>query len=456
MNPEILAIRLGSGLSPKYPLPQENADFTASVRRAQKPSDIPGTQEFHAQNKQRRLAQKKSQQGDKAAAKEYKRINREMRHTLISIRKQRIARALDDPLGFGERLVQFWADHFTVSAGSVYGQSRTAAYVEEAIRPHIGGNFADMMIAAETHPAMTTYLTQSQSVGPNSPLAKRQRQQGKARRGLNENLAREMIELHSLGVGAAYTQKDVRQLAELLTGLTYLPSDGGIFQPAMAEPGAETVLGNSYGGQAQASLKDIHSVIRDLARHEATSRHIARKMAIHFVSDDPPASLVDKLAESFRDSEGDLSAVNAVLVEAPEVEQNFRQKVRQPFDFLIAALRALGIQGKHIGKLPPPKTMPFLIRPLAAMGQEWDGQTGPDGWSESGENWVTPLGIAARIDWSVQMPQRLRKNLPDPRKFLIKSLGQTASKELQWAVPKAEGRGEGIAIVLASSDFNRR
>lgn len=450
--PELASIRLGYGLSPLIPPPPGPPDVMASVARAGADDNAVSMDQVRQLQLKDKALDKRFKAGDAAAEAEIRAARLDVRRRVNVTVQRNIVRALDAPSGFGERLVQFWCDHFTVSGGNPYGRLMAAAMRDEAIRPHVAGNFSDMLFAAATHPRMLLYLNQDRSFGPNSAFARKHPQRNL---GLNENLAREMIELHSLGVGADYTQADVRQLAELLTGLIYLPGNGNAFLPNRAEPGAETVLGRSYGGKGPAVLDDIRAAIRDLALHPATARHLAHKLAVHFVDDDPPKGLVDRMAAAYADSGGDLPPVYAVLATGPELDSHFRRKLRQPYDFMIAALRGLGISGADIMALRPKLARNLLIEPLTAMGQAWERPRGPDGWPEEAANWATPQGLAARINWAMRVPGKLR-DLPDPRSLLEAALGQTASRELRWAVPKAESDREGVMIVLASADFNRR
>lgn len=450
---ELAAIRLGYGLSPRKPSPATPADLVAAISSAGPDRSAISVQD--ARDLQLQLAQTaRGMNPDDANAVEARRLaRRDVRTYSEQIQLIRFARAVGDAGGFGERLVQFWFDHFTVTNGTAVQSVMTAAYVDQAIRPNLTGRFADLMFAVETHPRMITYLNQDRSFGPNSPFSKRRRERNL---GLNENLAREMIELHSLGVGADYAQRDVRQLAELLTGLTYSARDDRVFNPNMAEPGAETVLGVRYGGRGKASIDDIRAVIEDLAAHPATAAHISRKLAVHFIADDPPQELVDRLTQVWTDTGGDLSAMNLALAEAPELQTHFRQKLRQPFDFVVAALRGLGMGRNDVMALTPREFQAWLIRPMAGMGQRWGTPRGPDGWPEAAAAWATPQGLAARIDWAMRQFQQFVPEPPDPRVFMQASLGTTASEPLLWAVPKAESVREGLAVVLASADFNRR
>lgn len=443
--PELAAIRLGYGLSPLSSPPADPEALVAAVRTAGPDGDAFSVARDHLPHRSRFSDLNRSTAPDKDA--QIQALRDIVRDIGARAPRIRMARAVGDAGGFGERLVQFWADHFTVTDGSVFDVVTAAAFVDEAIRPHLMGRFADLMVAAETHPRMITYLDQVTSIGPNSRA-------GKTGRGVNENLAREMIELHSLGAGSGYGQRDVRQLALLLTGLTFRPNRdaASFYNRNWAEPGSFEVLGKTYRRDKDA----IREVIEDLAAHAATARHIARKLAVHFVSDDPPDSLVQRLAQAFRDSRGDLPTLYLVLAEAPELRDCFRQKLRQPFDYVVAALRGCGFSHADIMALEERAFRNLLLGGMFVMGQKWGSPRGPDGWPEDASAWATAQGLAGRIDWAMRMLPKLRPDLPDPRAFMQAALGDSASDALRWAVPKAETPAEGLAVILASPDFNRR
>ncbi|MDS9466150.1 DUF1800 domain-containing protein [Paracoccus sp. MBLB3053] len=450
--PELAAIRLGFGLSPiMAPPPDVDALLAGLARSAPGPGAVTTAKAQELQNELMALRAVRRQ--DERSEKEFKAFNQRMGRTIAFDLRLRMARAVDDPTGFGERLVQFWADHFTIRPMGVGRNPLAMAFVDEAIRPHIAGRFEDMFFAADTHPMMLVYLDQNTSRGPNS-MAARNRKDKKL--GLNENLAREAMELHSLGAGAPYTQDDVRELAELLTGLTYDSKKGFAYRPQIAEPGAEQVLGVNYGGEKRASLDDIRAAFRDIARRPETAQYLSRKLAVHFVSDDPSPELVEAMASVWRETGGDLPQVYRVLATHPDLAANLRAKVRQPFDLVVAGFRALGITGKDVRDLEFKKFRAFAFDPMARMGQRWMNQNGPDGWPEDPQAWIAPQLLAARITWATQMPQRMLKKLPDPREMLVTTLGSTRSDGLAWAVPKAESQAEGVALILASNDFNRR
>src|SRR5438105_11405463 len=254
--------------------------------------------------------------------------------------KARVAAALDAEIGFAERLVWFWSNHFCISADKGQVRPFAGAFEREAIRAHLRGRFGEMLRAVETHPAMLIYLDNARSIGPSS-------QAGKNRgRGLNENLAREILELHTLGVRTVYSQDDVTNFAKVITGWTVIPArqdplHGGefTFNPRMHEPGTQTVIGKGY---AEADFDQGARVLADLARHPATATHVARKLARHFVADDPPLALIDRLSRRFMATEGDLKEIAKALVSAPEAWAPSRGKLKRPGEWIVGALRAVG------------------------------------------------------------------------------------------------------------------
>ncbi len=362
--------------------------------------------------------------------------------------KQTLARAVASPDSLRERLTAFWADHFTTLARSIIYRHLVTPFVEEAIRPNLMGSFADMLVAVTTHPIMLLALQQTASMGENSRAGLR------LGRGLNENLARELMELHTLGVDGGYSQTDVRELAEVLTGLFYNPMRGFSFRSEWAEPGAETVLGKTYGPSA--SLAQIEVVLRDLAVHPSTARHIARKLVVHFVSDTPDPNLVASLTDVFEGTGGDLGALTQALLEDPRAWVSERTKVRPPFEFIAASLRALGVPPEAILNANNDDLRRFLRIPLRIMGQPWQSPIGPDGWPEDADAWIIPQSMAGRISWAMQAPANMLESLPDPREFVTTALGPNAPEVVRFAAASAETRSDGVGLVLASPAFQRR
>jgi uncharacterized protein (DUF1800 family) len=449
---EMAAIRLGFGLSPLMPPPADVAAVLAGPANAGPGPEAMTTDEARSIARSFREGVRARRDG-RPESPESIEANRRLGGMQAEDLRRRVVRAVDDPIGFGERLVQFWCDHFTARSINKVNTGLALAFQDEAIRPHLNGRFEDMLFAAETHPMMLIYLDQVSSRGPNSPFVRRRAER---KLGLNENLAREAMELHSLGVGASYSQKDVRQLAELLTGLSFSHDEGFSFDRAIAEPGAETVLGKSYGGHRHGGLEDIRAAFRDLARRPETALHVSRKLAVHFVADEPPEDLVRAMAEAWRDGDGALAPVYRVLVTHPALAANLRAKVRQPFDLIVTGLRALGVTGPQIARMDDQSFRRAVWSHMPLMGQPWNQPKGPDGWPEEADAWIAPQTMAARINWALRMPGLMLDEPPDPRAMLAATFGGTESEELAWAVPKAESAAEGVVLILASSDLNRR
>lgn len=306
------------------------------------------------------------------------------------------------------------------------------------------------MQAAILHPLMIHYLDQIRSIGP---LSKRAKNGGKGQ-GLNENLAREVMELHTLGVGAVYTQTDVTQLAELLTGVTYAKPMQLKFRKDLAEPGPEVVLGKTYGA-GEPSIRNVREVLRDLARHPATAAHLARKLAVHFVSDTPDPALVAALENQYLDTGGDLGALTQTMLTHPSAWDNAQSNVKMPFHFMGSALRAIGTDPRAIQAVEEKDTRKIFYKPLSDMGHIWEKPTGPDGLSEEDSAWVSPQGLAARLQWAITIPQLLTPELPDPRHFVQTALGRFSTPAVDFAANAAESRSDGVGLILASPAFQR-
>lgn len=364
---------------------------------------------------------------------------------------QSLLRWIHTDSGFQERLVAFWTDHFTARGKIPVLKNATSAYIEEAIRPNITGSFADMLVATTTHPLMLHFLDQNVSIGPASTAAAR----AKKLKGLNENLAREVMELHTLGVGGPYSQADVRQLAELFTGLSYTKKSGFRFRSEFSEPGGETILGKTYGGNP-ATLESIQEALHDLATHPATARHIAQKLAVHFVADTPDPALVQHIEGRFNDTGGNLMSVYAALLEHPSSWGARLANVKPPVDFIASTCRALALDRKHFGVVAGKRVRRLLQTPLNLMGQPWLRPNGPDGWTEEDAAWITPQGVSTRLRWALSAPQKLRRDLPDPRLFVTTALGPFAPPSVQFAAQSAESKSDAIGLVLASPAFQRR
>lgn len=446
----LAAIRYGYGHRPDAPS-QDSANALLAQLSASDPLDenfpAPRTEdrisEYLAFQKVRRAFKK----GDASEADEQA-ARLKIGKVVTEDFRAAIQRPVVSAAGFRERLNSFWYDHFTVSAKGRELAYILAAYQGEAIRPHIAGRFTDLLFAVVTHPAMLMYLDQQKSTGPSSVVGKRRGL------GLNENLAREVLELHTLGVGAGYSQRDVTELAELFTGLRFTKKGFG-FNPRFAEPGAETVLGARFGGDGRAKLSDIKAALHHIATRPETAQHLARKLAVHFVADTPDAGLVEQIAEAYQSSEGDLFAAYSAMLDHPRAWSAEFAKVKRPFDYVVSTFRVMGFDQAMLGGLNRKELRQGIQQPMEAMGERFARPPGPDGWPEAAEAWITPATLAARIEWVTELARRFAQDR-DPRALLDVALGDAASANTRFVVGGAESKWEGVALVLASPEFNRR
>jgi uncharacterized protein (DUF1800 family) len=346
--------------------------------------------------------------------------------------------AIGAEIGFAERLVWFWSNHFCVNADNTV---MAGAYEREAIRSHVLGRFVELVQAAEGHPAMLIYLTNTLSMGPNSVAGINRT------RGLNENLAREILELHTLGVRTGYTQEDVTSFAKVITGWTILPTDsnpdhGGefIFHPRLHEPGPQTVIGKAY---RDTGVEQGRAVLADLARHPATAQHIATKLARHFVADDPPPALVARLAQRFTETEGDLWEVSKALVTAPESWSEERVKIKRPGEWQVALLRAARFTGDAR----------VMVQGMNRLGEPLWRPPAPRGFPDDNANWLD--GLAHRLDIANIFAQRNGERL-DAAAMLETALGPLASEETRRAVARAESKPQALTLVLMAPEFQWR
>jgi uncharacterized protein (DUF1800 family) len=363
-----------------------------------------------------------------------------------------VAVASDRP--FFERWVRFWSNHFCVSAVKPQVVTLAAPFERDVARAHALGRFEDMLLASAHHPGMLLYLDNATSIGPNSLLASRPQfilqEIRPMMRGRNENLARETLELHTLGVRTGYDQSDVIALANMLTGWTVnrrgIATGGAPFRflaPAH-EPGAQTLLGKRFDqpGEAQAE-----AALHMLAGHPATARHIALKVARHFVADTPPAPLVARLERSFVETRGDLAALAATLVHSPESWAPAAAKLRPPEDYVIATVRALGgpaLEGRQIVGL------------LTRMGQRPLAPSGPDGFADIEGEWIGADPLWKRLEWVTAAATRMASATADPASIGNAVLGPWLHAETLAAVRAADSPAQGLALLLASPEFQRR
>jgi uncharacterized protein (DUF1800 family) len=383
-----------------------------------------------------------------------KAIRGEIRDVYRTAVNASVSSALTSQTPFVDRLVHFWANHFAVSTEKPQVAALAGTFEMEAIRPHVLGRFEDMLIAVERHPAMQLFLDQTRSVGPDSMAALRAEQRNPdQKRGLNENLAREIMELHTLGVRSGYTQADVTEFARALTGWSVAGVKGPqpnnaapgsfVFRPALHEPGARTIMGRTYdqSGEAQAL-----AILHDLAASPATAQHVASKLARHFIADNPPPAVIERLASAFERSNGDLPTVYRALIDSPQAWSPVAVKFKTPWEWTVSSMRGLGWQ--DLGNL---QTAPLLTQ----LGQPLWRPGSPAGYDDIAASWAAPDALVRRVEVAQRFAARAGDQL-DPR-----TLGQTLlvgslSEPTASAVARAESVSTAIALLLVSPDFQRR
>lgn len=504
-KPAMSAIRFGYGIRPGETVPDGAEALLAQLAAGQR--ETLRFPEEGIEGRWKTIGRYQDQMSELPRAREARRLAaRPLRKLVFNLcgrdQHARIAQAVFSPNGFHERLVAFWADHFSVSVRKrrpmyLYGP----LYEAEVIRPRLAGSFTDLLREAITHPAMLTYLDQVKSVGPNS------RRGRNSKRGLNENLGRELLELHTLGAGSGYTQDDVRATALVLTGLTIDHDTGRTeFRKNLAEPGPieMKVLGKAYGGERRA-VEDVHAMLAGLAAAPQTARHICRKLAVHFISDTPPESLVTALIDAWTASDGDLTAVYAAMLHHPASWENPGEKARQPYDYIVTGLRAAGLpesafaqperpdaenrdDDEQMTAITPemaerrkkraaksmdsedvaedrqerrerqkirPLTNPLTVGAAKRLGQPVWEPPSPEGTEEDFATWISTSQLTGRIEWSQQVAARVGPR-SEPLELARAVLRDAARDDTLKVVAQAPSRQAGLSLLLASPEFNRR
>lgn len=453
MKTESIALnRFGLGARPDEQTPADPRRWLLSQLDAYDPLPapwraLPSSAQVAADWVAQQRAQRQAPEEQRAALREaWRRKEGEGYRAAIGMR---VASALQTPAPFAERLVHFWANHFAVSVDKGPVTGLAGNFERDAIRPHIRGRFEDLLASAVRHPAMLVYLDQARSTGPDSPAGRRARLRQRNNAGLNENLAREILELHTLGVRSGYTQQDVTEFARALTGWT-LPDDEAAgmdtpfrFAPALHEPGSRTVLGRTYaaGGEEQA-----RAILRDLATAPATAEHIALKLARHFVADEPPAALVQRLSERFRRSGGELSAVYRELVDAPEAWAPGPGKFKSPWEWGVSSLRALGRR-----EMPAQQAANLMNQ----LGQPVWRPGSPAGYGDTAAAWAAPDALLRRVEVAQRLGAQAGATV-DARALAPRVLPGTLLDATRQAIARADSPATALALLFASPDFLRR
>ena len=382
-------------------------------------------------------------------------FRRNVRDDYVAAVNARTESALTTSAPFVERLVHFWSNHFAVSIQKPAVTDLAGAFELEAIRPFVLGNFKDMILAVEKHPAMLLYLDQAKSIGPNSRAAERLAARDPSKkRGLNENLAREILELHTLGVRSGYTQADVTEFARALTGWSVAGDNakdknivggdnGFVFRPQIHEPGSRTIIGKNY---TQANQAQAEAVLSDLASSPATARHITTQLVQHFVGDTPPSGLIDKLTSTFLSSGGNLMQVYRTLIDAPEAWQPTPAKFKTPWEWLASSLRGLGrnnLDGINVAQI------------LNELGQPLWKPGSPAGYDDIADTWAAPNALLRRVEMAQRLAAPLGDKL-DARTLADKLLLGAISPATLTQISRAESATTGLALLLVCPEFLRR
>ncbi|HEX4389287.1 MAG TPA: DUF1800 domain-containing protein [Steroidobacteraceae bacterium] len=389
-----------------------------------------------------------------AAEAQLQKVGQLLRPVYVSEAGERIAFAVGTERPFLERLTQFWSNHFAVSVDKALLAGLAGGFEREAIRPNVLGNFRDLLLAVETHPAMILYLDNEQSVGPHSQAAARAERRGAPRRvGINENLAREILELHTLGVGAGYTQGDVTTFAEVISGWSIGGEGAGrfaagapghfVFRPELHEPGAKIVLNTRY---PEGGFEQGVAVLHDLARQSATAQHIATKLARHFIADEPPPTAVGRIAAAFTAGEGHLPSVYAALIETREAWAQPLTKYKTPNDYVTSALRGVAL---------PPDARRGALAPFELLGQRTWQPGSPAGWPDKSADWDGASALMKRLEWAEAVAARLGSRR-DAQDLAPQLLGADLSVPTRAAVAHAASAAQALTLLLAAPEFMRR
>jgi uncharacterized protein (DUF1800 family) len=380
---------------------------------------------------------------------------------LSQLTAQKVHRAAYSEQQLYELMVDFWMNHFNVYYEKGATRWYTTGYERDAIRPHALGNFRDMLRATARHPAMLIYLDNWQSTGPDSPSARWARKAGRPEPSLNENYARELLELHTLGVDGGYTQNDVVEVARVFSGWTVDgPSEGGgfSFSDNRHDDGEKTVLGVKIA--AGGGVEEGERVLDVLVSHPSTAEHIARKLCRRFVADEPPRSLVYRVAGAFRGSGGDIRTALRELLHSPEfnASASFRAKVKSPLELAVSSVRALGADVRETDG---------LSSAVAAMGQPLYLCAPPTGYPDTAVAWLSPGGFLKRIEFAsdlcdgdvrgVRVRLQRRVQWDWLRSSLLEGeVSEATAQALREALSAQASPQRVMALAIGSPEFQRR
>jgi uncharacterized protein (DUF1800 family) len=362
--------------------------------------------------------------------------------SVLSMQVWWLNRMLNTPAPIQEKMALYFHGHFTSSAIQKGTAAKLTYDQNQLFRNAALGNLRELTRAVSKDPAMLIYLDNASSIGPDSVAGINRN------RGINENLGREILELHTLGVRSGYNQDDVVSLAKAITGWTIYatadnPDHGGefLYHPRLHEPGPETVLGKAY---RDTGVEQGRAVLADLARNPATARHVATKLARHFIADEPSPALIETLTKTFLATDGDLWQVSKALVAAPESWSPDQAKMKHPSEWMVASIRAAGFNNGDVRRMVPA---------LNRLGEPLWRPPAPKGFGDENADWLD--GLAHRLDTANAIAQNYGERL-DPQAMLETSLGPIASTETRSAVTRAETRQQALTLLLMAPEFQRR
>lgn len=393
----------------------------------------------YQQNKKDNKNNKKQQVNRKPSID--KNNNNYTRKMMVTMSADTIEQAVTSSNSVSWRLLDFFSNHFSVSAGGRLMAGLVSTLEREAIAPNLLGNFADLLIAVEQHPAMLIYLNNERSFGPNSKIGKRRR------KGLNENLAREILELHTLGVNGGYQQTDIVELAKAITGWSVInlkkeKGDGFKFRANGHESGDRKILGKNYSAKG---VLQGEQMLRDLAVNPATAKYICYKLAHHFVSEKPAEALLIKMEQAWLKTSGNIKQVMMTLFDADEAWLDTTQKFKTPREFVISAHRVLSETKIH---------SKAVYNTLTTLGQKPFNSGSPAGYSDNQKDWAGASALMSRIDWTARVSS-FRKNA-NAEKLIKKAFGQSISEHSYQVIMRAESRQQAFILFLMSPEFQRR
>ncbi len=408
---------------------------------------------------ERRRRQSMEETGDETQVAAALKLPSVYRPVYIDEALARFSHSVGTDRPFLERLTQFWSNHFAVSVDKIVVLGLAGAMEREAIRPHVTGRFTDRRVAVEKHPAMLLYLDNALSIGPESRAGKFVSRRGKGRKvGINENLAREILELHTLGVNGGYTQADVTTFAKAITGwsiggqdngrrLARLGIDNGTpgefhFRAEFHEPGAKKLLGKRYGDDG---VRQGEAILEDLTMRRETARHVCTKLARHFIADDPPVAVIERMSRAWLESRAHLPTVYRALVESGEAWERPLAKFKTPADYIYSAYRGLGI---------PVTEKRRALQAFEALGQRSLSPGSPAGWPDTSADWDGASALLKRIAWADLVAQRVGQR--NARELAPQLLGGTLGDDTAKAIARAESGAQAMTLLLAAPEFMRR